>query len=468
MHFILYADKSSSWGERWSENLDGDRLLGRFRSVLSQLGGVTDVDNPHTEVDPIYRRNREAGEGCVFLCFALPHRVPLGLECPIVPVFAWGHSKIPDGSAKGRGNGDDWRLPLTSCGRAIVFSDYAARTIRAAMGDEFPVIAIAPPVHARPLPEARGSSFEICVSGIVVDSVHAGYSPDYLISSLRPEKEPNLNFIRQSLQYGAQKLADWRTAKARNANLVQAVYPEICLQLQGVVYTTIFDPANESTNWFDLVSAFSWTLRDETDATLALNLPIDSYASHRDAFVHAISRLAPFKCRIVLIWGALNDEMYARLIQATSYYVNTSQYVGHCLPLMEFMACEKPALAPSHTAMADYIDNDAAFVLKSSRQLAGWPESPWTKTQRQKNRQEQNGLGWESYRFDWESIRHAYQESYRVAKAEPERYIAMGAMSSDRIKRISSPEAIAAKFRSFLTQPACSHLEISSVLELAR
>ncbi|PNA31995.1 glycosyltransferase, partial [Pseudomonas sp. MPR-AND1A] len=77
---------------------------------------------------------------------------------------------------------------------------------------------------------------------------------------------------------------------------------------------------------------------------------------------------------VVVMHGYLDDPQYARLYEAASYYVNASRCEGLCLPLMEFMACGKPAIAPNHTAMKDYIDDSVAFIVRSSEELTIWPQ----------------------------------------------------------------------------------------------
>jgi glycosyltransferase involved in cell wall biosynthesis len=64
-----------------------------------------------------------------------------------------------------------------------------------------------------------------------------------------------------------------------------------------------------------------------------------------------LRKLAPFHCRVVVIHGFLEDAIYDELILATTYAVNSSRGEGQCLPLMEFMAAGRPAVAPTHTAL---------------------------------------------------------------------------------------------------------------------
>ncbi len=62
------------------------------------------------------------------------------------------------------------------------------------------------------------------------------------------------------------------------------------------------------------------------------------------------------KCRVVVIVDYLSDDELLGLFRATTFYVNTSRAEGACLPLQQALACGRPAIAPAHTAMADYMD----------------------------------------------------------------------------------------------------------------
>ncbi|PTT63117.1 glycosyltransferase, partial [Pseudomonas sp. HMWF007] len=83
-------------------------VLKEYRPVLERLGRVVEVADPVTEVDALYADCHARGEPCVFLSFSPPHRTPVHLACPTLPVFAWEFSTIPNEPF----NGDplnDWR-----------------------------------------------------------------------------------------------------------------------------------------------------------------------------------------------------------------------------------------------------------------------------------------------------------------------------------------------------------------------
>src|SRR5262249_28967766 len=133
-------------------------------------------------------------ETCVLLSFGPPRLAPLGISCPVVPVFSWAFPTLPSGSW----NGDprsDWRYVLRQTGRAIVFSRFAAEAVIAAMGADYPVAAIpAPPANLSPPPlPAPALERQIAIEGVVFDSREHSFDPDDLSTPSpvwRPSEAP--------------------------------------------------------------------------------------------------------------------------------------------------------------------------------------------------------------------------------------------------------------------------------------
>jgi hypothetical protein len=71
--------------------------------------------------------------------------------------------------------------------------------------------------------------------------------------------------------------------------------------------------------------------------------------------------------------------------------------------------------------MEDYIDERVAFVVKSSEELTIWPQDTRIiyRTLR--------------YRPDWGSLKTAYENSYRMAKAQPQDYQRMSLAAVERM-----------------------------------
>jgi hypothetical protein len=409
-------------------------VLKAFRGVLAGLGTVEVVRNPETEVDPIFHACQADGEPCLFLSFAPPHKIPLELECPTVPVIAWEFSTIPDG-AWDDGARNDWRFALGREGRAITLSRYSAEVIAAAMGPEFPIAVVPVPMpsclgETLPAePESRGTNLE--VAGDVLDTAAMDLQVD-LLAQAPPESDAS-GAVREP-----------STAAPGGDPVDSAAHPPAGVVPGGIVYTAVLNPNDRSKNPHDLVTAFCWAFRHIGDATLVLKVCNLGLPAFHSALVPTLYKLSPFKCRVLVVPGYLQESEYERLIQATTYYVNASAAEGIGLPLMEFMSCGKPAIAPAHTALADWVDNDVAFVLRSSRQITAWPDDP-------------RGLfRTTSFRVDWGSLLEAYRQSYHVAKTSPDRYREMSKRARDRMRRYASPAVVQEQLRNFFSTDAAS------------
>lgn len=215
-------------------------------------------------------------------------------------------------------------------------------------------------------------------------------------------------------------------------------HAEQLLELEGVVYTSIFNPADGRKNWVDIVTAFVYAHRDHADATLVLKMINNDPDTYIGTYRLLLSQLAPFKCRVVLVRGFLDDEQFAKLVAATSYYVNASHCEGLCLPLMEFLSSGVPAVAPDNTAMADYIDEGLAFIVKSSTEQMVWPDDPRDlfRTLR--------------YRINWESLYEGMSKSYELATRDPDIYQAMSQHARNKLQARASVESVASSLGQFL------------------
>lgn len=394
-------------------------VLKEFRPLLEEIGQVVEVSDPDELVDRLYHDCRKRGEPCVFLSFSPPHRTPIHHACPTIPVFAWEFSTLPSETWHGEPR-HDWRHVLRHSGRAITHSSFTVDVVRAAMGRDYPVLSVPAPVWDRfanrasqqaGRPEAR--DVRLRLDGLLVDSRQ-------LDLAVHADPEPSAEVLA---------LPD-RAAK------------QVELSLDGVIYTSVFNPYDGRKNWQDMISAFCATFRDEPDATLALKLTHHNVGEALADMLHHLYKNQSYRCRIVLIHGYLADPDYERLVEATSYVVNTSYGEGQCLPLMEFMSSGKPAVAPRNTAMIDYIDADNAFIVDSSEEATAWPHDP--------------RAAYRTLRYitDWESLCRAYRASFEVARQEPERYARMSAHASASLERFCSRKLAVERLRRFLDEAA--------------
>jgi glycosyltransferase involved in cell wall biosynthesis len=390
-------------------------VLKEYRPVLERLGIVVAVGDPANEVDAIRRSAATHGEDCIFLFFAPPHQTLIDLECPTVPIFAWEFDTIPTDVWGGDAR-NDWRTTFNRLGRAITHSNFAVDTVKAEMGQDFPIVSIPAPVWDRfdeiyrkipPRPVCAG--VEIGVVGTVVDTASPDFAP-----ALRQLPEPA-----------------GRDAPAR-------------FQLNGVIYTSIFNPRDGRKNWHDMLCGFCLAFRDCLDATLVFKLTHHDRALAFEHMLETIYRLAPFRCRVILILGYLDDADYEKLVGATSFTLNASAGEGQCLPLMEAMSAGKPAVAPRNTALIDYLTDENSFGIASSLEPWCWPHDP-----RQAYRTRR-------HRIDFASLMQAYRDSYQVAKTDPRRYACMSEQANRDLKAHCSQDIVEARLRGFLNLPALS------------
>ena len=400
-----------------------------FHHVLDHLGTVIDVEDGvveassdgkvvvvhdvRSQVDAIYEICRHVGEPCLFLSFAPPHRTPLDLECPTIPVFAWEFPDIPNESWDGEPR-HDWCFVLGKTGRAITHAEFSARAVRNAMGGEFPVAVIPAPVWGR--------------YSSVNDAI--GHPPD--LGARTVEIPGGMLDSRSSApqQEGLRARATFAIDPV-SADELPAQRPAVTRTpaLRGVVYTAVLNPRDDRKHWQDIVRAFCSSLREHEDATLVLKL-IGRMEGGYGALAALLARLRPFRCRVVATDAYLSGGLYERLARASTYAVNAARGEGQCLPLMEFMSCGTPAIAPCHTGMRDYIDETNAFLVETSLEPASWPQD---------SRLAYRTL---AHRLNVESLMAAFRESHRVAREEPERYQAMSRSAVERLRRHCSTEHV--------------------------
>lgn len=217
--------------------------------------------------------------------------------------------------------------------------------------------------------------------------------------------------------------------------------PSTPLTVSGLVYLSIFNVGDPRKNWSDLLTAFLMAFRNRSDVTLVIKL----VTSPRCEF-HEMGMLRTkyqemgieHRCRVVVITEFLPENQMAELFQATTYYVNTSHAEGACLPLMRALAGGRPAIAPNHTAMADYVDSSVAFVPGSNPEPICWPHDP------------DKRLATTRYRLVWSDIRDEFVRSAEIVENDPQRYRAMAQSARDRMTTYASSDRVEASLREAL------------------
>ena len=485
-------------------------VLRDFLPVLRQLGEVIVVDVPELEVDKLYDEATRQGKRCVFLAFSPPHKTPLSLRCPTIPVFAWEFDSIPDEHWLGEQH-QDWSHVLRHCGQAITHSGLTVEATLKVVGQAFPIISIPSPVwdkyqtaRSQHKPWDAFMSVRITVkSGVVLDTQDVALEPympnlDAVGNAVKAARErEQVQQTLASVQAAAEEpcrrqslwgitrryLGEWYlravrehlfggAAPSHGVGSALEVVPEnqqenmqprnpvepqhlprqglapqpsewelhAChVDLSGVVFTTLFNPYDGRKNWVDMLTAFCAAFKDVSDATLVFKLGHHEYQSALNDMLMCMARMPPFQCRVILLQGYMEGVEFERLIAASTFVVNASHGEGQCLPLMEFLSCGKPAIAPRHSAMLDYIDEQIAFVVDSWLDASAWSHDP--------------RLAYRTCRhqINWASLVQAYSDAYSCAVHDPERYATMSAAAIERMRNHCSIGVATARMKAFLT-----------------
>lgn len=431
-------------------------ILSGFLPALRQLGTVTRLRDPARQADSIYDSCRAKGEDCVFLCFAPPHLVPITLRCPTIPVFTWSFTTLPcePWSDDPR---SDWRVVFRHCGRAITLSRHTAALVKQAMGPDFPVHAIPTASYDAfaPLFQLKAGARkprEIRFRGALFDSAaeeRFRATPAWTPPSPPPPPplSPRMR-LGLSLGYALSWYRDVvrdllpapvKAAMSRSGGLAFRAYRRLlpvpapaaappppavpaCVQLSDIVYTAVLAPQDGRKNWHELLTAFIWAFRDEKRATLVLKMPLSAWNILHADFLDVMTRFAPFSCRVVMIYGYLEAAEYAALAGAADLYVNASTGEGLCMPLLEFLSAGVPAIAPDHTAMADYITPALGFPLRASLEHNIWPFDP------------REMFSTMRYRLHWDSLEAAFRASFDIALSHGGAYARMAQAAHEAMR----------------------------------
>lgn len=339
------------------------------------------------------------------LLFAPPHRLPpVAADEAALAVFAWEYDTIPsDGWNDNPRN--DWRIPLSEMRGSIVHSQYARTAVVAALPDGYPVCSAPAPVwdtYAPLADSARPDSWSIRFRGWVLDSRQVGVDSSPVMSGASPD------VADREVEFG------------------------------GIVYTTVVNPDDGRKNWIDTFSAFAETFRDNADVTLLIKLVHHDAGRAFDLVTDMIYRPAPYRCRVVVVFGYLDDDSYRTMIAGSSFVVNSARGEGQCLPLMQFMSAGVPAIAPDHTAMAEYVTTDNAFVVASSLTWSHWPHDPRLM------------LRCMTYVIDWQSLSDAYAASWEVVSGAEGSYRDMSAAASQSLRGFASRATVLNTLSGFL------------------
>lgn len=414
-----------------------------LRPLLARYGDVLPLTKPESRLDYALWRLEEAGVTPVHISFLPLQYTYLTSRAANVAFPFWEFPEIPHGRELVNPR-DDWkrlaeRLDLILCASSATREAFLRAGVRT-------------PIHVVPIPVRReyltvppwdGRPRRIACPAYVLGAkpnagdpepqgpVRAGW-----IERMRPAYRTTVRpylpiFARQALSRGVRLVRLLKPPPS--AELL--FQPEPALHLTGVVYTSILNVQDPRKNWTDLVSAFLIGLRERDDATLVIKLVAPAGRVAEDfARIHALhdGLAVRHRCKLVVAGGYFSDAQMHELIRGSTYYVNTSHAEGACLPLQEFLASGRPAIAPRHSAMVDYFDDAVGFVVESHPEPAAWPHLP------------EQGYVTTRHRLVWQSLCDQFRTSYAIAKTDMKHYRALARHARERMQEFAGEDRVAA------------------------
>jgi hypothetical protein len=430
-----------------------------FVPLLARWGEVIPTGRHGPEVEAAVRQARARGLGPVHVSFLPFQDVYLTPSAPNVVVPAWEFPDVPNEDF-GDNPYNNWVTPAHQSTVVIVGGPFTVESFRRA-GIRTPIRVVPVPTPQRyfDLPDwvPQGQTHIAC-SPLVFPNPDGPPAelwpspPEPPAWLAQPITIPNPSWrtqVRQAYRRFVRPLVPplVHAGLRRTANLVRKAggwedYLRRCrrssLELSGVVYTTIFNPADGRKNYQDLLTAFVKGLHDCPDATLVLKL-ISSAPLHRDQVLGFYRGVGTgHRCRVVFINEYLSDAQMLDLARASTYYVTTTRAEGNCLPIMNYLAAGRPGISPSHTAISDYFDDEVGFTLPWHPEPCPWPQdsrccfkSTWG-------------------RLVWPAVVEQLRRSYELARRDPRAYAALAARGRAKMASWCSAESIWPRLRDAL------------------
>jgi len=431
-----------------------------FAPLLRRWGEVVEITRAESRLDYSLWRIRERGVEPIHLSFLPLHLVYPSSQAPNVAFPFWEYPDIPNQDFDNNPR-NNWVRVANRMSMILTASGFT-RDAFSRGGVRTPVRVV--PVPIRPeyfdIPDHRPGERARIDSPVHVfpSAPPAPVAPDpWRAEGLRQlglragSKYVYRSFVKPHLpslveRYVSFSIKLGRMVDSQHRHTFRLPPPDAdSLELSGVVYTSFVNPFDPRKNWQDLLSAFLIALGDQEDATLILKLVVPPELSARGLngiLQHYRGLGLRHRCKLVFLTSYLSDAQLVELTRLSTYYVSAARAEGACLPLQDFLAAGRPAIAPVHTAMADYFDRDVGFVVDSHLEPTWWAHDP----------SRSYNTTW--HRIVWQSLFDQLRDSYRVATLEASRYAAMAARGRERIADFASAARVWPRLRSALDEAA--------------
>jgi glycosyltransferase involved in cell wall biosynthesis len=426
-------------------------VLKALTPVLDQLGTWRLIGLPESSL--AFAAHRAAAEGSRPIHLAL-HPPQNGYFTPAVPTVLfpfWEFPRIPDRDF-GHDTRQNWSRMCRGASLILTACRFTAEAIRRA-GINCPVEVVPVPLPPEPfaLPAWDGRfTLSLDCRHLILGGDPSGLT---LQSSVAPAADTT-PFWKRGLRGGYRRyVRRWLNDEAieRISNVRKTILqlpeepppllPVGRLDVSGLVYTSIFNFSDRRKNAEDLLSAFLIAFGDRPDVTLVLKLatsPAREFFELRELRALYESMGLRHRCRLVVITDFLSDAQMLDLLRATTYYVNVSRAEGACLPLQQALAAGRPALAPDHTALADYMDERLGFVIAMHEEPTFWPHDPDQRLE----------TSWR--RLVWSDLRDHFLRSADLVANDRDGYGTLAAAARARMSAYAARPVVVEALRSAL------------------
>ena len=412
-----------------------------FRPLLERYAPLVVIDRGESRLDGAIDAARREGRAPLHLSFLPLERVYPSSLAPTVAFPYWEFPDIPsrDFDDNPRNN---WRRICGALAGLICASEFTADAFRRA-GVAAPIHVVPPPgadpyfaLPPRPPGEHRRLD---CAAHVLAPGPPGGAAHTHR-QTLQRLGTASRALFDHTVQ---PRLPLWldrsfgevgRVGRRILAQAAAVPPPDVrALDLSGVVFTAVLNPFDERKNWEDLLSAFLLALRDADDATLVLKLAVSpALAGIGLRTVLGIYRTwnIRHRCRVAIINEYLSPAAMLALTEASTFLLTATRAEGACLPARDFLAAGRPLIAPAHTALAEYVDGEVAWVVAAHPEPTHWPQDP----------SQRLVTTWQ--RIVWQSLHDQIRAAYDAAASGDAEYARRAAHGRARMRDTASAAAV--------------------------
>lgn len=213
------------------------------------------------------------------------------------------------------------------------------------------------------------------------------------------------------------------------------------------IYVAVFNPLDQRKDPATLMHAFAeFARQSKTPVALIIKLSVAPNRADLSQLVDGQKLPADYLAdmrgfasdKIILMSASLSREELTALYQRADFFVSSTRAEGQNLPLLEAMQTGTPAIAPFHTAMRDYLNDEVAIEIKSKPVVV-----PSAKPI---NYHFTEGMHW--YRS---SVADVFAALRRSSEMTPASYAKLSEMAKDRVASIYSVDRVARQIQQRLT-----------------